>query len=270
MAYEEAVARVLKVAGDYKTIIANHNLEATLYAQICKTSREKVKQAIESLSLGSIHLSIDETDCLWATVDEWNVSKSLYSSVFPTFLSTKDPTVESFKKSVEELLISTLAFAANAHIDNIESVSRFAGYARLILLSINDDVVKAITEPLNTYATASNDYRAKVVSFTKYSNTVSAALGNLAHTWYKEAVFTPGMKMGVYDFRTNGGVVKTITSYRKTDGRFAITFTDSSSLFTDPTRLSVEMTWLLNAKDCVDIAKAIKWKPIADFIGSSC
>lgn len=266
MAYEEAVARVLEVAGDYKTITTNHNLEATLYAQICKTSREKVKQAIESLSLGNIHLSINEDDCLCAAVDEWNVSKSLYSSIYNTFLHTKDPTVEAFKSKIEELLIATLAFAANAHIDDIESVSRFAGYARLILLSINDDVVKTIVEPLNTYVTTSNDYRAKVASFTKYSDTVSVALRQLAHVWYKEkAVFAPGMRMGVYDFRTNRGFVKTIKSYKATDGRLTITFSDSSFMLTDPTRVSVEMTWLLNAKDCGDIAKAIKWKPIADF-----
>ena len=270
MAYEEAVARVLEVAGDYKTIIANHNLEATLCTQTCKTSREKVKQAIESLSLGNIHLSINRVNCLHATVDGWNVSKSLYSSIFNTFSHTKPLTVESFKDCIEELLIATLAFAVNAHIDDIESVPRFVGYAKLILLSINEDVVKTIAEPLNTYVTTSNDYRAKLASFTEYSNTVSLALGNLAHTWYREkAVFVPGMKMGVYDFRTNEGVVKTITSYNKTNGRFAITFTDSSSIFTDPTRLSVEMTWLLNDKNCSDIARAIKWKPIVDFIGSS-
>ena len=266
MAYEEAVARVLEVAGDYKTITTNHNLEATLYTQICKTSREKVKQAIESLSLGSIHLSIDGTDCLCATVDGWNVLKSLYSSVYSTFLRTESSTVEAFKRSVEELLIATLALAANAHIDDIESVSRFAGYARLILLSINDDVVKTIAEPLNTYATASNDYRAKVASFTEYSNTVSVALRHLAHVWYREkAVFAPGMKMGIYDFRTNSGFVKTIRSYSNKDGHLTITFNDSSSILTDPTRVSVEMTWLLNDKNCGDIAKAIKWKPIADF-----
>ena len=271
MAYEEAVARVLKVAGDYKTIIANHNLEATLCTQTCKTSREKVKQAIESLSLGDIHLSINGVDCLCATVDRWNVSKSLNSSIYNTFPHTRDLTVEVFKDKIEELLISTLALAASVRINDTESVSRFAGYARLILLSINDDVVKTIAESLNAYATASNDYRAKLASFTEYSNAVSLALGNLAHTWYREeAVFVPGMKMGVYDFRTNSGVVRTITSYNKINGRFAITFTDSSSLFTDPTRLSVEMTWLLNAKDCGDIARAIKWKPIVDFIGSSC
>ena len=268
MAYEEAVARVLEVAGDYKTIIANHNLEATLYTQTCKTSREKVKQAIESLSLGNIHLSINRVDCLHATVDDWNVSKSLYSSIFNAFSHTKPLTVESFKDCIEELLTDTLTLAANAHIDSIESVSKFAGYAKLILLSINEDVVKTIAEPLNTYVTTSSDYRAKIDSFTKYSNVVSLALGNLAHTWYREkAVFVPGMKMGVHDFRTNEGVVKTIKSYSTTNGHFVITFNDS--IFTDPTRLSVEMTWLLNAKDCVDIAKAIKWKPIVDFIGSS-
>ena len=266
MAYEEAVARVLEVAGDYKTITTNHNLEATLFTQICKTSREKVKQAIESLSLGNIHLSINEDDCLYATVDDWNVSKSLYSSIYSAFSPTKDPTVELFKRGVEELLIATLTLAANVRIVDIESVSRFVGYARLILLGINDDLIKAIAEPLNTYVTASNDYRAKVASFTEYSNTVSVALRHLAHVWYKEkAVFAPGMKMGIYDFRTNSGFVKTIESYRNKDGRLAITFNDSSSILTDPTRVSVEMTWLLNDKNCGDIAKAIKWKPIADF-----
>lgn len=270
MSYEKAIARVLEAAGDYKTIIANHNLEATLYTQICKTSREKVKQAVEALSLGNIHLSVNGVNCLYVTVDDWNVSKSLCSSIDSIFSPTKAPIVESFKKSVEELLIATLAFAANAHIDDIESVPRFVGYARLILLSINDDTVRTIAEPLDTYATANNDYRTKLASFTEYSNAVSLALGNLAHTWYREeAVFVPGMKMGVYDFRTNSGVVRTITSYNKTNGRFAVTFTDSSSIFTDPTRLSVEMTWLLNAKDCGDIARAIKWKPIADFIKSA-
>lgn len=266
MAYEEAVARVLEVAGDYKTITTNHNLEATLYTQICKTSREKLKQAIESLSLGDIHLSIDGTDCLCATVDGWNVLKSLYSSIYNTFPHTGDPTVEAFKSKIEELLIATLTLAANVRISDIESISRFAGYARLILLSINDDVVKTIVEPLNTYVTASNDYRAKMSSFTEYSNAVSVALRHLAHVWYKEkAVFTPGMKMGIYDFRTNSGFVKTIRSYSNKDDHLAITFNDSSSILTDPTRVSVEMTWLLNDKNCGDIAKAIKWKPIADF-----
>ena len=266
MAYEEAVARVLEVAGDYKTITTNYNLEATLCTQICKTSREKVKQAIESLSLGDIHLSINGVDCLSATVDGWNVSKSLYSSIYNTFPHTRDLTVEVFKDKIEELLISTLALAASVRINDIESVSRFAGYAKLILLSINDDVVKTIAESLNTYATTSNDYRAKTASFTEYSNAVSVALRHLAHVWYKEkAVFAPGMKMGIYDFRTNSGFVKTIESYRNKDGHLAITFNDSSSILTDPTRVSVEMTWLLNDKNCGDIAKAIKWKPIADF-----
>ena len=271
MSYEKAVARVLEVAGDYKTIIANHNLEATLYTQICKTSREKVKQVVESLSLGNIHLSVNRVNCLYVTVDDWNVSKSLCSSIDSIFSPTKAPTVESFRRSVEGLLIETLTLAVTVHSDSIEGVSKFVGYARLILLSINDDVVKTIVRSLNAYATANNDYRAKLASFTEYSNAVSLALGNLAHTWYREkAVFVPGMKMGVYDFRTNSGVVRTITSYNRINGSFAVTFTDSSSLFTDPTRLSVEMTWLLNAKDCGDIARAIKWKPIVDFIGSSC
>ena len=34
----------------------------------------------------------------------------------------------------------------------------------------------------------------------------------------------------------------------------------------DPKRINEELTWYLNTKEHSDIAKAIKWKPIADFM----
>ena len=38
------------------------------------------------------------------------------------------------------------------------------------------------------------------------------------------------------------------------------------SQLTDPKRINEELTWYLNTKEHSDIAKAIKWKPIAEFI----
>ena len=59
MTYDKAVANLLEAAGDYNTTVANLNLEIAMHTKMRKTAREKMKQAIESLSLGSIHLTLD-------------------------------------------------------------------------------------------------------------------------------------------------------------------------------------------------------------------
>ena len=74
------------------------------------------------------------------------------------------------------------------------------------------------------------------------------------------------MKVGVTDLRTYKTSIKTIKRCNITDGHYSIAFEGSSTIVTDPKRINEEVTWYLNTKEHSDIAKAIKWKPIADFI----
>ena len=74
------------------------------------------------------------------------------------------------------------------------------------------------------------------------------------------------MKIGVTNLRTGKSVVRTIKRCNVTDESFSITLNRSSSVITDPARINKELTWYLNADEYTDIAKVIKWKPIADLI----
>ena len=264
MSYDEAVAKLLEAAGDYNATVANFSLETVMYAGMRKTAREKMKQAIESLSLGSIHLTLDETDSLSATVDGWDFRKSysLHNIIRDRKLAT-----EEFKKHVEQLLVATLSNALYIRVLTLESVSKFTGYARLLLTNVDDDTVKIIRESYDTYLTAGMEYKSKSSSFLGYYNYISILLGKLSREWLKEKVaYTPEMKIGVTNLRTGKSVVRTIKRCNVTDESFSIALNGSSSVITDPARINKELTWYFNADEYTDIAKVIKWKPIADFI----
>ena len=266
MSYDKAVAKLLEVAGDYNATVASFNLETAMCAERRKTAREKMKQAIESLSLGSIHLTLDETDSLSATVDGWDFRRSYIRSLH-NIIRDRELSTEDFKKHVEQLLVATLTYASDIRILTLESVSKFTGYARLLLTNVDDDTVKIIRESYNTYLTAGMEYKSKSSSFLGYYNYVSILLGKLSREWFKEKlVYTPGMKIGVTNLRTGKSVVRTIKRCNVTDESFSITLNESSSVITDPARIDKDLTWYLNTDEYSDIAKVVKWKPIADFI----
>lgn len=266
MSYDKAVANLLEAAGDYNATVASFSLETAMYAGMRKTAREKMKQAIESLSLGSIHLTLDETDSLSATVDGWDFKKR-YTSSLHNIIRDRKLATEEFKKHVEQLLVATLSNALYIRVLTLESVSKFTGYARLLLTNIDDDTVKIIRESYDTYLTAGMEYKSKSSSFLGYYNYISILLGKLSREWLKEkVVYTPGMKIGVTNLRTGKSVVRTIKRCNVTDESFSITLNGSSSVITDPARINKELTWYFNADEYIDIAKVIKWKPIADFI----
>lgn len=266
MSYDEAVANLLEAAGDYNATVASFNLETAMCAERRKTAREKMKQAIESLSLGSVHLTLDETDSLSATVDGWDFRRSYIRSLH-NIIRNRELSTEDFKKHVEQLLVATLTYASDIRILTLESVSKFTGYARLLLTNVDDDTVKIVRESYNTYLTAGMEYKSKSSSFLGYYNHVSILLGKLSREWFKEKlVYTPGMKIGVTNLRTGKSVVRTIKRCNVTDESFSITLNGSSSVITDPARIDKDLTWYLNTDEYSDIAKVIKWKSIADFI----
>lgn len=264
--YDKAVANLLEAAGDYNATVSSLTLEIAMYTEMRKTAREKMKQAIESLSLGNIHLILDETDNLSAVVDGWD-SKRSYVRSLHTIIRDKELTAAEFKKYVEQLLVATLSHASHVHVLSIESISKFTGYARLLLANIDDDIVKTIGESYNTYLTAGMECRSRSSSFLGYYNYVSISLGKLSRAWLEEKlVYTPGMKIGVTNLRTGKSVVRTIKKCKITDKDFSIAFNESSTVLTDPVRVNKEITWYLNADKYTDIAKVIGWEPIADLI----
>lgn len=267
MSYDEKVQQLLETAADYKAVTASFNLESALHAQTCKSAMDTVKQAIEKLSLGTIHLTVNDKNCLTVYVDELNITKASFYSIPQSFTKSDELTVGPLKSAVDRILVDALSFATSLRTCSIESIAKYIGYARLILLSIDDTVAKTIKEAVGTYKKAGADYQEKYTTYSSYVGRISLALRAVSHAWFKEKlVLAPGMKVGVTDLRTYKTSIKTIKRCNVTDDHYSIAFEESSTIVTDPKRINEEVTWYLNTKEHSDIAKTIKWKPIADFI----
>lgn len=267
MSYDEKVQKLLEAAADYAAVTASFNLESTLHAQVCKSAMDTVKQAIEKLSLGTIHLTINDKDCLTVYVDEMNVTRASFHNILQVFMKSDEPATGPLKSAIDQMLVGALAFSISLHTCNIESIAKYIGYARLILLSIDDTVAETIKRAVDTYRKTDADYQEKYIAYSGYVGKISLALRVVSHAWFREkAVLVPGMRVGINDLRTYKTSIKTIKRCNITDDHYSITFKESATIVTDPKRINEELTWYLNTKEHSDIAKAIKWKPIAEFI----
>ena len=267
MTYEERVNKITELAGDYNKIIADFNLEKALYSSIRSTADESLRQLLESLSLGDLHISINNGGYLTATKDGWGAEECLYKYSFFSYRHPSGDAEETLKDALGELLLRLISSIAKSGNYSVSDVARLAGYASLIMVNVDIDAAKAVKKIFDDYNQANERYKEKDIQHKTYINAISQELYPLAQEWYKEkAVFVPGMKMGITNLKTGEETVRTIKRFKKTGDSLSIAFNETSSIVTDPARIHIELTWYLNNGECSDIAKAIKWSPIAGFV----
>ena len=267
MTYEEHVKRIRKLAGDYNTIVANFNLEKALHASTCNAAIEKMKQLLESLSLGDVHITINSGG--YITMARTSLKEEcLYKYPLFSYSYLNGDSSKIFKDTIEELLLRiTSTMSSMLWCYRLSDVVSFVRDASLVMASVNAGAAEAAKKIATEYKQAEERLTEKSSRYFTYVNKISGELDLLAREWYKEGeVLAPGMRVGIVDLRTNEVTIRTIKSCKITDESFSITFNESSSRVTDPNRIHIGLTWYLNNGECSDIAKAIKWKPIADFI----
>ena len=267
MTYEERVNKIIELAGDYNKIIADFSLEKALYSSIRSTADESLRQLLESLSLGDLHISIDNEGHLTVTKDGWGAEECLYKYSFFSYRHPNDDAEEILKDALGELLLRLISSVAKSGNYSVFDVARLTGYASLIMVNVDTDAAKAVKKIFDDYKQANERYKEKDIQHKAYLSAISQELYPLAQEWYKEkAVLAPGMKIGVTNLKTGEVTVRTIRKFKKTGDSLSIAFNESSSIVTDPSRIHIELTWYLNNGECSDIARAIKWNFIADFI----
>lgn len=267
MTYEERVARIIELAGDYTKIIADFSLEKALYNSIRSTSDENLRQLLESLSLGGLHISLNSGGYLTVTKDGWGAEECLYKYSFFSYRHPSGDAEETLKDALGELLLRLISNIAKSGNYSVSDVARLAGYASLVMVSVDADAAKAVKKIFDDYKQANERYKEKDIQHKTYLSAISQELYPLTQEWYKEkAVLAPGMKIGITNLKTGEVTVRTIKRFKKTGDSFSIAFNESSSIVTDTSRINIELTWYLNNGECSDIAKAIKWSPIASFV----
>ena len=267
MTYEERVNKIIELAGDYNKIIADFSLEKALYSSIRSTADESLRQLLESLSLGDLHISIDNEGHLTVTKDGWGAEECLYKYSFFSYRHPNGDAEEILKDALGELLLRLISSVAKSGNYSVFDVARLTGYASLIMVNVDTDAAKAVKKIFDDYKQANERYKEKDTQHKAYLSAISQELYPLAQEWYKEkAVLAPGMKIGITNLKTGEVTVRTIRKFKKTGDSLSIAFNETSSVVTDSSRIHIELTWYLNNGECSDIAKAIRWSPIADFI----
>lgn len=267
MTYEERVNKIIELAGDYNKIIADFSLEKALYSSIRSTADESLRQLLESLSLGDLHISVDNEGHLTVTKDGWGAEECLYKYSFFSYRHPNGDAEEILKDALGELLLRLISNVAKSGNYSVFDVARLTGYASLIMVNVDTDAAKAVKKIFDDYKQANERYKEKDIQHKAYLSAISQELYPLAQEWYKEkAVLAPGMKIGITNLKTGEVTVRTIRRFKKTGDSLSIAFNESSSIVTDTSRIHIELTWYLNNGECSDIAKAIRWSPIADFV----
>lgn len=263
MSYEERVKKVRELAGDYNKIVADFNLERALFNSARSKFRESARQPLESISLGDIKVSVSDGGYLIVTKDNWETTECLYKFSFFSYDYLHGDSEKMLKCVVEESLLRIAARMSTSGIYKIGDVAKFASYASLIAASADKDVAEAIKKIASEYMEVNRSFNEKNSQYANWVGSISSELYLLALDWFEEkAVLAPGMKIGIINRKTQETSIRTI----KKSTSLGIALNESASIITDPARVNTGLTWYLNNGECNDIAKAIKWGPIANFI----
>lgn len=267
MTYEERVTRIRELAGDYNKIVNDFNLERALFNSARSKFKESIQQLLEPLSLGDIKISVNDGGYLIATKDNWETTECLYKFSFFSYEYLRGDAEKLLKCVVEESLLRIAARMSTSGIYKIGDVAKFSSYASLIAVSADKDVAEAIRKIASEFREVDISFQKKNSQYANWVSTISPELYLLSLDWFEEkAVLIPGMKIGIINRKTQEVAIGTIKRVKKTEKSFSITLNESTSIITDPDRINTGLTWYLNNGECSEIAKAIKWRPIVDFI----
>ena len=267
MTYEERVKRVRRLAGNYNTTVASFNLEKALRASTCNTAVEKMKQLLESLSIGDVHISINSGGYIIMARTGLK-EECLYKYPLFSYSYLNGDSDKIFRGVIEELLLRiTSTMSSMLWCYRLSDVASFVRDASLVMASVNAGAAETAKKIATEYRQAEERLTEKSARYATYVNMISGELDLLAREWYKEGtILAPGMRVGIVNLKTDEVTIRTIRSCKITDESFSIAFNESSSRVTDPDRIHIDLTWYLNNGECSDIARAIKWSPIAGFV----
>lgn len=257
MTYEEAVADVLKVAGDYKKISSTHDIEVAICKKDISQLRDDIKNVIEKLSISpeSIQLEVKSERI---SVHALGLENITYGSIYDTGRLMNAKT--EFPKYVERALRGFLREYALATSLEMGDIQRFCGYARLVMSSITPEVIGTLSEAGYKLDKAKNELLTMTNKYINYCADLKKAMTRAANYWLPSLSITSGMRLSIKDLRSSDkeSDVRTVKRVRNQDGEVVIAFEGTASIVRGTSRIDALETWLINNPQFLEMAKVIK------------
>ena len=256
MTYEEAVADVLKVAGDYKKISSTHDIEVAICNKDISQAKDEVKNVIEKLSISpeSIQLKVKDEKLF---VQAFGLENSNYNLIYDTGRLINAKT--EFPKHVERTFRGFIRERAFESKLGISDIQRFCGYARLIMSSITPEITGALSEAGIKLDKAKNALLTATNNYTSYCTNLKRAMNRAANYWLPSLSITSGMRLSIKDLRSSDkeSDVRTVKRVRNQDGEVVMAFEGTASIVRGTSRIDALESWLINNPQFQEIAKVV-------------
>ena len=257
MTYEEALAKVLEVAGDYTNTRSTHDIGMALYTQETTQLRNELDDAVKSLSLSpeSIQLSVDKGELV---IEAFGKKTKTWSSIYGTsFLRNATTEFPQFVDRAFRSFIKDSALQMNLPVKDIQ---RFCGYTILVMNSITKEFTDNITRIGIRLKEIDEESAREKANYTNYCAALEGAMRKAANYWMATTTIKPGMRLSIVDLRSDakGSEVRRVKRVRVSDGEVVIAFDNTSSIVRGKSRINVFESWLLNNAKFLEIAKVLK------------
>ena len=257
MTYEEAVANVLEVAGDYKKASSTHDIEVAICKKDISQLRDEIKDIVEKLSISpeSIQLIVKDERILVKAFDiEIGTYKPLYELAKSKNVNT------DFPKYVEQALRYFIRESSYREGLEIGDIQRFCGYARLVMSSITPEVIGAVSTAGNKLDKAKTALLAETKRYGDYCAALKRAMSRAANYWLLSLSITSGMKLSIIDLRSSEKKteVRTVKRVRNQDGEVVLAFEGTASIVKGMSRIDALESWLINNPQFQEMANILK------------
>ena len=266
MSYESSVNKLLELAGDYKTITSEHLLEDATYKVAYKELKRKLDNAVNSFSIGDCAITLTCDDRIVVTDTETGICGDI--SVFSIHPLMKSENYDQrFRDILYQLMMATVnKMSGTGKKATFSDISRFVSYSTLVVNSISKESLSELRSVSEELCKMTKDHKDAVEKYDNYVSCVTPALGAVAWQWFRGVDIAPGMKIGVIGTYSDKTIVRTVKEATKDKDTLRISFEETCGVVTSITHININVTWFMNAKEHTDIARAVRWKHIIDYI----
>lgn len=252
MTYEEALARLLKIAGDYNEIYNTRALNEAIARKELEQINMEVKKLVEDLSPSPDFLNITLDSCGYPMFLSSRGNVTAYNWIYSIMGEDKE---EAIRDYFERILLAFLKSYIRTDRVTLEEITRTNSYVSLIYRSLTPELLETFSSTIQKWKDRRAEDDKDMKNFADYSVNVRAAMADVAICWLKEVEILPDMKLSIVNLKTRVSEVRTVKRVSYTDGVRAISFKENSSIIKGDDRIESVASWLMNNPEYSGLSK---------------
>ena len=257
MTYEEAIAELLRVAGDYKNVSNAHDIEEAICKRNTTRLKDEVDKVVAELTLAPETVKIYVEHGVFI-VEAFGLKSKTWDTIYDVDLL--DSTRRSFTGYLDKAFKDFLNKCLYSSSITMKDIQRFCSHANLILNSVTPEVIDSLSKLGKELRQVDKDLSDETENYNKYCSNLKKAMYNAAELWLDETSIEPDMKLSIRDLRVVDGKtdVRTVKRAKTSNGEFSISFKETSTVVKDNARIDVLESWLINNPQFLEMSKVLK------------